>query len=144
MLRDGDELEVGGVRFVYICPSEAAEEQPADALDPALSNGDTTSPLPAAREKPKRSPTSIEKQAEAPQEAAPEPAPAEELPPMRDVAAEPPPGAPSRRPPRPCAPPPGPWRRRPAEKDVRRFIPVVVLGIIGVAALGVLIALFAV
>jgi pSer/pThr/pTyr-binding forkhead associated (FHA) protein len=153
-LRDGDELEVGGVRFVYLCPSEAPEEQaepPPPEVDPdADDGGEHTNALPLPREarpSPKRSPTSIEKQAEAPKPAAAEAGAAEpgaELPPLQDppapepvVEAAPPPPPPVRQN-RP------PVEEPPAERDVRRYIPVVVLGIIGVAALGVLIALFAV
>ena len=150
MLRDGDELEVGGIRFVYICPSEAPEEQgePVQA-DVEADEGESTNALANERERQrapiKRAPTAIVKQPEPEpkpvKEPEPEPEPAAELPPMKELAPEPePPPAPPPPPVRPSRPPED---VAPPDKDVRRFIPVVVLGIIGVTALVVLIVLFA-
>lgn len=143
MLRDGDELEVGGVRFVYICPSEAPEEQPEE--QPVLeSEGESGGAKGKGERAPlKRSPTAIVKEAEPPpkpSKSAEQPVaePPAELPPMNELAPEPPPPPPPPvRPNRPAV------EEAPPDKDVRRFIPVVLLGIIGVTALVVLIVLFA-
>ncbi|MFY0569514.1 FHA domain-containing protein [Archangium lansingense] len=160
-LKDGDELEVGGVRFVYVCPSEAPEEQ-SEALSVPIvastseNSSSSTHPLPAARERTssvKRSATSTEKPAEAEAEpeqeaeasssepAAEEPAAA---PAEQEAAAEPEP--PVEEPVRP-APPPPVRRSEPEddvsdEKDIKRYIPLVALGVIFLMAVGVLIALF--
>ena len=150
-LRDGDELEVGGVRFVYLCPSEAPEEQqePAPAeVDPDVDDGgEHTNALPLPKEvRPKRAATAIVKQAEEPKPEAGAEEPGAELPPMQ----EPPAPEPVVEAPPPAPPPPAPMPLRPnreetpAKPDLRQYIPVVVLGIIGLAALSVLIALFAV
>ncbi|PTL80492.1 FHA domain-containing protein [Vitiosangium sp. GDMCC 1.1324] len=160
MLRDGDELEVGGVRFVYVCPSEAPEEQAevlaaeVAAVSSAKEEASATNSLPAARERTgstKRAAAATEKpsEPEAAQAEAPEPEAAAEEPaaaqPEEQPAAqeEPPAEEPVR------APPSRPVRHEePAdeasEKDVKRYIPLVVLGVIGLMALAVLIALFAV
>jgi len=159
LLRDGDELEVGGVRFVYVCPSEAPEEQAEglSGLSPAVSSkeeGSSTQALPAARERtpPKRSPTAMNTPASEPEpaEAASEPAanePAEEpaAEPEEQQAAQ---EAPEEEPPeQEAAPQPTPLDEpaddeAPMTKDPKRLIPLVVLGVIGLAAVGVLIALF--
>jgi pSer/pThr/pTyr-binding forkhead associated (FHA) protein len=153
LLRDGDELEVGGVRFVYVCPSEAPEDQSevlAAEVASAVVSGDEASethPLPAAKERTpsgRRSATSTEKPAE------PEPEPAQAAEP--EAPAEQPAAAAPEEPP---APEPEPVRPAPvsmrrdepegaAEKDVKRYIPLVVLGAIGLVAVAVLIALFSV
>ncbi|WNG45674.1 FHA domain-containing protein [Archangium minus] len=159
MLRDGDELEVGGVRFVYVCPSEAPEEQAevlaAEVASATSGESNATNSPPAARER-----TSSTKRTAAPTEKPPEPVqaeaqeepeapaaaeePAAEPPeePEEPVAEEPPPEIPVRAP-----PPPRSGRRdeladEAPGKDVKRLIPLVVLGLIGLTALGVLIALF--
>jgi pSer/pThr/pTyr-binding forkhead associated (FHA) protein len=164
-LKDGDELEVGGVRFVYVCPSEAPEEQ-SEALSvqvAASSSEDSSSsthPLPAARERTpsgRRAAAATEKPAEeepaqeeaaassgepaAEEPAAGEPAEAQA---EQEPAAEPEPPV-EEEPVRP-APPPPVRRNEPeedvAEPDVKRYIPLVALGVIFVMAVGVLIALF--
>jgi pSer/pThr/pTyr-binding forkhead associated (FHA) protein len=166
-LRDGDELEVGGVRFVYVCPSEAPEEQAENlsGLSPAVvspDEGGSTQSLPAARDRTpsKRSSTSMEKEKSAsqaePAESSAEPAsaaaeepaaePEEQPAAQEEPAAEEPAQKVSPRQPKQPAP-----RSEPANdeavaaaavKDPQRLIPMVVLGVIGLAALGVLIALF--
>ena len=155
-LRDGDELEVGGVRFVYVCPSEAPEEQ-AEPLSSGLSAAGSgeevsaTKSLPAARERTpsKRSASSVSKsvsaaQAEEPSpEAEPEPAPPAEEPAAREEPPEPEP-EPVR-----AAPAPVPtYNREPAEDSPapgaakKPLIPLIILGVIGVVAVGMLIAIF--
>ena len=151
-LKDGDELEVGGVRFVYVCPSEAPEEQSEALAAPVVSSDNEpssrTHPLPAARERTpsgKRSGTSTEKPAEEEQEQEQEASsePAAEEQPEPEPAAEPEP--PVEEPVQP-APPPPVRRKEPenevAEPDVKRYIPMVALGVIFLMAVGVLIALF--
>ncbi|QRO00426.1 FHA domain-containing protein [Archangium violaceum] len=154
-LRDGDEVEVGGVRLVYVCPSEAPEEQ-AESLSPNLSasalsddEGNSTQSLPAARERtpPKRGTDKSAEEAKAQEAQAaakvaptPDPEPAEEPEPpaQEEPAAEEEPAQ--------VAPPvvakEEPADARSAVKDPKRLIPLVVLGVIGLAALGLLVALF--
>jgi pSer/pThr/pTyr-binding forkhead associated (FHA) protein len=150
-LRDGDEVEVGGVRLVYVCPSEAPEEQAeslsADLASSALSDEEvsSTQSLPVARERtpPKRGSDKSADEARAQEAQArtapePEPEPAEEPePPAREEPEEP----------AQAAPLPLESKEEPADvrspvKDPRRLIPLVVLGVIGLAALGLLVALF--
>lgn len=155
-LRDGDELEVGGVRFVYVCPSEAPEEQ-AEPLAPvgaaALSGdkGGSTQPLPAAPERPSARRAEPQEKPESPKlKAAPEPAeeePAVEEPEQEAAREEPPeqeePEQEEAAPEEPPAPADEPEDDPLAmAKDPKRLIPLVALGIIGLAALGVLVALF--
>jgi pSer/pThr/pTyr-binding forkhead associated (FHA) protein len=163
-LRDGDELEVGGVRFVYICPSEAPEEQAENlsGLSPAVPSkpeeGGSTQALPAVRERTpsKRSSTAMDKSASQaePAEAAAEPAtskaaeePAAEPEEQQAAQEEPPEEEPEQKP-SPRQPRQPASRDEPANdaaaavKDPKRLIPLVVLGVIGLAAVGVLIALF--
>jgi pSer/pThr/pTyr-binding forkhead associated (FHA) protein len=152
-LRDGDELEVGGVRFVYVCPSEAPEEQ-AESLSEMSAAGSVdevsaTKSLPAPRERTpaRRSPTSMGKSASEAQEEEPEPEPAPvEEPAEEPVAQE---TTPQEEPVAPPPPAPVPnYNARakqdetPVGKDPMRLIPLVVLGLIGLAAVGMLIALF--
>jgi len=157
-LKDGDELEVGGVRFVYVCPSEAPEEQ-SEALSVQVASSDEepsakTSPLPAARERPssgKRAAASTgnsaEEAAESEQEAAASSEPEAEEPAEAKPEPVAEPEAPVEEPVRPAPPPPAIRRNEPqqdevAEPDVKRYIPLVALGVIFVMAVGVLIALF--
>jgi pSer/pThr/pTyr-binding forkhead associated (FHA) protein len=164
-LRDGDELEVGGVRFIYVCPSEAPEEQAENlsGLSPAAASkadeGSSTQSLPAARERTpaKRGSTSMDKSVSQAEPAAEEPAASEAVeepaaePEEQQAAQEEEPAAEEEpeqevapRQPRRPAP-----RDEPADEDVvasvkdpKRLIPLVMLGVIGLAAVGVLIALF--
>ncbi|MFY0529980.1 FHA domain-containing protein [Archangium gephyra] len=156
-LKDGDELEVGGVRFVYVCPSEAPEEQ-SEALSVQVASSEEepssrTSPLPAARERPssgKRAAATgkpAEEPAEAEQEAAASGEPEAEEPAAAQPEPVAEPEAPVEEPVRPAPPPPVIRRNEPAqdevaETDVKRYIPLVALGVIFVMAMGVLIALF--
>ena len=148
-LRDGDELEVGGVRFVYVCPSEH-DEQPENlsGLSPAVPSPEeevsSTQSLPAARDRTpsKRSSTSMDKSASQaePAEAAAEPAASEAA--EEEPAEEEPEQKASPRQPRQPASLDEPADDEPMEKDPKRLIPLVMLGVIGLAAVGLLIALF--
>jgi pSer/pThr/pTyr-binding forkhead associated (FHA) protein len=152
LLRDGDELEVGNVRFVYVCPSEAPEEpaEPLPASAPSPSKGESTNsiPVPAVRSR-RPAPKPVEPAAEEPPKLAPLDVPAEEKAeePEPPVAATPEP--PEEEEPEPPPPPPPPRRVAPPpveelapEQDLRRYIPVVLLSIIGMVAIGFLISLF--
>ena len=148
-LKDGDELEVGGVRLVYVSPSEAPDES-ASLSDEPLPEADAegTQAIPVPREPPKRTGTStsvdnpLEAAASAEStQAAPEEPAQEEPPPALPVIEEPPP-----EPPRPMTS----SRQQlsaeaaePAPSGLQRIIPFVVLGVIGLMALGLMIAIFA-
>jgi pSer/pThr/pTyr-binding forkhead associated (FHA) protein len=163
-LKDGDELEVGGVRLVYVCPSEAPEEQsvsvPPSAAE-AESSSSPAKPRSGKRDKLARLPTTFLPQEEPRQEPPPEAAeaqeaPAEEKPPEQaPPPAEPPAdsGMPDAADAAPYAPPapltPLPDEEEVAEepvpllKDKGRLVPLVLLGVITLVALGLLIAVFA-
>ncbi len=152
-LRDGDELEVGGVRLVYVCPSEAPEE-PAAALSEelGLNKGGSTHALPALRgssssRKPAPAPEP-EPEEEQPKEEAPPPA-AEEPPAEEPEPEEPEPEEPEPEEPEDDEEPedePEDDDEEPSEGaggGIKRVIPFVLMGVIGLAALGLLVALFA-
>jgi pSer/pThr/pTyr-binding forkhead associated (FHA) protein len=150
-LRDGDELEVGGARFVYVCPSEAPEEN-AEPLSGVNAGGvdevSATKSLPVPRERtPSKRGAASRSSSEAQDE---EPAQAEEpAPPVEEPAAVPEPAAlesPRVEEPMPPAPLPT-YNREPAEDspasgNSRPVVPLIILGIIGVVAVGMLIAIF--
>lgn len=164
-LKDGDELEVGGVRLVYVCPSEAPEEQSVSMSPSAEGESASTSNRSRGkRGKLARMPTTFLPQEEPRQEPPPEPpeaeekqAPAEESP---SEQAEQPPAEPS---PDSGAPdaadaaplqPEAPLDPLPDEgeeveepvpllKDRARLVPLVLLGVITLVVLGLLIAVFA-
>ena len=158
-LRDGDELEVGGVRFVYLCPSEAPEEQveplaPVGAAALSGDKGGSTQPIPAAPERPsarraeaqeKPDPLKLKAAAAEPAvEEQPEEQPAaQEEPPEEEAPEEEAPEEEEAAPKKPPARVDEPEDEALAmAKDPKRLIPLVALGIIGLAALGVLVALF--
>jgi pSer/pThr/pTyr-binding forkhead associated (FHA) protein len=148
-LRDGDELEVGGVRFVYVCPSEAPEEQSEPLSGMNAGSVDEVSatkslPVPKERTPSKRSATSMSRtSSEQAEESAQseEPAPPVEEPAAPEPAALPPVEEPVR-------PAPVPTYKRgqaedsPTSGGSRPLIPLVILGIIGLMAVGMLIAIF--
>jgi pSer/pThr/pTyr-binding forkhead associated (FHA) protein len=151
-LRDGDELEVGGVRFVYVCPSEAPEEQsePLSGMNAgSVDEVSATKSLPVPRERTpaKRSSTSMSRASgEAQAEEEPEP-------PVEEPAAEPAPEpaaleSPPVEEPEPVPPTPVPaYTPQPAEDapesgNSKPVVPLIILGIIGVVAVGMLIAIF--
>jgi pSer/pThr/pTyr-binding forkhead associated (FHA) protein len=151
LLRDGDELEVGGVRFVYVCKSEAPEEhpEPLSADVPAGTEEATseTPHLPSPRLA-KRGAPAVEKKEEP--EPEPEPPPeepeapaAEEEKPEEDPEPPAPEEEPAPEPPAPVMEEDAPVESAPPEQGVKRYIPVMVLGFFGVVALGVLIVLMA-
>ncbi|WNG24989.1 FHA domain-containing protein [Cystobacter fuscus] len=155
LLRDGDELEVGGVRFVYVCQSEAPEEQPEPLLaDVPTGSGESTSETPALPAPRKRAPV-VEKKEEPPPEPEPEPAAeepeaaAEEEKPEEEESSEPeaeekPEEEESSEPEEEAAEEQAAVEESaPPEQGMKRYIPVMVLGLFGVVALGVLIVLMA-
>jgi pSer/pThr/pTyr-binding forkhead associated (FHA) protein len=155
-LRDGDELEVGGVRLVYVCPSEAPEE-PAEALAPDLgiSEGGSSQALPPLRDRTphsRRTAGSTEKSSDplqAKQEApaqAPPPAQEQEEPPEEEPESDAPEQKQSDDAPE-QEEPEAPEQEKEEEEEAgsdgggaRRLIPFVLMGVIGLAALGLLLA----
>ncbi|HYO56248.1 FHA domain-containing protein [Archangium sp.] len=133
-LRDGDELEVGGVRFVYVCPSEAPEEQ-AESLTAEVASTHSRRAATSTEEpaEPAHEPAQSEEDNSAPGEVEPEQESAAQQEPAEEEPVPPAPPLPVRRDePEDDAP----------EQDVKRYIPLVALGVIGLMAVGVLIALF--
>ncbi|OJH39340.1 FHA domain-containing protein [Cystobacter ferrugineus] len=155
LLRDGDELEVGGVRFVYVCKSEAPEEQAEPLLeDVSVGAGESTSETPFLPAPRKRAPA-VEKKEESAPEPEPEPEPAPEQPEAaaeEEKPAEEEPPAPEEEEKPAEEEPPAPEAEEeeapeeesaPPEQGIKRYIPVIVLGVFGAVALGVLIVLLA-
>ena len=129
-LKDGDELEVGGVRFVYVCKSEAPEEQPESLLeDVSVGSEESTSETPLMPAPRKRAPA-VEKKEEPPPEPEPEASEAEDKPEEEES-------------PEPEEEQAAVEESAPPEQGMKRYIPVMVLGLFGVVALGVLIILLA-
>lgn len=131
-LKDGDEVDVGGIRLLYVDPSEPPEPPPAQISRP----GESGRSLSAARERPKRpEPPKVEvKEEPPPPEPEPEPPPPEPEPePEPEPLPEPEPE------PEPEPPEDGLSRLG----DKRQLVPLVVMGIFGLIALGLIIALLA-
>ncbi|XXF76016.1 FHA domain-containing protein [Myxococcaceae bacterium GXIMD 01537] len=140
-LKDGDEVEVGGIRLLYVDPSEPPEA-PAEPVVRPSNSGVSSKPArerssPAARkpavvEEPKE-----EEKAEEPPPPEPEPAPPEPEPePEPEPAYEPPPPEPE-----PDPEPPEDGLSRLGDKQ--KLVPLVVMGLFGLVALGLIIALLA-
>lgn len=166
-LKDGDELEIGGVRLVYVSPSEAPEEQSVSAAPSAAeaeSSSSSTRSRSGKRGKLARMPTTFlppEEPKQEPPPAAPaaeeKQAPAEEKPPEQAPQPSAEPGADAgapeaaeaapKEPEAPLAPPPDESEELeepvPLLKDKARLVPLVLLGVITLVALGLLIAVFA-
>jgi pSer/pThr/pTyr-binding forkhead associated (FHA) protein len=147
-LKDGDELEVGGIRLVYVSPSEAPDESASLSEEPPPeADLEGTQAIPMPREPPRRTgtSTSVDKPGEEtsaePQQAASEEPAKEEPPPALPVMEESPP-----EPPRPLTSSRQQLNTESAEatpSGLQRIVPLVVLGVIGLMALGLMIALFA-
>lgn len=146
-LKDGDELEVGGIRFLYVDPSEPAEEPAPLATD--VKAAPPPSPSRAAPAVSRREMKAVE---EPPAE--PEPPPAEEPAPA-DAAApaseEPAPdaeAAPAEEPASPSAEVSLPDEdagggAMGAFKDKQKLVPLVVMGVVGLLFLVLMIAVLA-
>ncbi|SEK52750.1 FHA domain-containing protein [Stigmatella aurantiaca] len=141
-LKDGDELEVGSTRLIYVDPTDLPEpsvviphEPVDDGVDEEEEEHTPNQPLPRAPP-PKRPP-----KAEPP----PEPPPPEPPPPEPEpepVKAEEPP-APPPEPPRPIVrePPPEPVAAGGFTKQ--KLVPLVVMGVFALLAIGLIVALIA-
>jgi pSer/pThr/pTyr-binding forkhead associated (FHA) protein len=143
-LKDGDEVDVGGIKLLYVDPTEPPEPPPEPAPR-GEDGGSATKGLPSVRERPssvskrpvKEEPPKVEVKEEPKPEPEPEPVaeapPAEEPPPPEPVAPAPPPE------PEPEAPADGLSRLG----DKQKLVPLVVMGLFGLVALGLIIALLA-
>lgn len=134
-LKDNDELEVGGTRFLYVDPSEPAEEQVQLATD--IKKAPPPSPQRPVRKEVK------------PPEPEPEPAPPEPEPEPPEPEPEPEPLPPEPEEPiQPSAETSLPDEVAPrgalsALKDKQKLVPLVVMGVVGLAFLVLLIAVVA-
>jgi pSer/pThr/pTyr-binding forkhead associated (FHA) protein len=144
-LKDGDELEVGGIRFLYVDPSEPAEEPVPLATDAKAAP--PPSPSRAAPAVSRREMKAVE---EPPAE--PEPPPAEEPAPAEASAAEEPApdaeAAPAEEPASPSAEAPVPDEDAgggavSAFQDKQKLVPLVVMGVVGLVFLVLMIAVLA-
>jgi pSer/pThr/pTyr-binding forkhead associated (FHA) protein len=139
-LKDGDELEIGGIRLLYVDPTEPPEAPP-EPISRGQDGGSSTKGLPAVRERP----SSVARK------------PVVEEPPKVEVKEEPPPPEPEPQPepepePEPvaAAPPPEPEPEPEVPEDglsrlgdKQKLVPLVVMGMFGLVALGLIIALLA-
>jgi pSer/pThr/pTyr-binding forkhead associated (FHA) protein len=142
-LKDSDELEVGATRFLYVDPSEPAEEPVP------LSTDIKASPPPSPqRPGPSRQMKAVEEPAEEPAPPAEEPAP------QPEEAAESPDAASSEEPAPPAEEPASPSAEMsvPDEpgagsmsslKDKQKLVPLVVMGVVGLLFLVMMIAVLA-
>ncbi len=152
-LKDGDEVEVGNIRLLYVDPSDMSESSVVLPDEPVDSSGDDeeehTQNVPAVKVGSKR----------------PKPAPPKEEPPKEEAPKEAPPPEPAPEPaPEPVTsapvtdePPPPPTPVRPyvpdepmdngANKaggfDKQKMVPLVLMGVFALLALGLIIAVFA-
>lgn len=127
-LKDGDEVEVGGIRLLYVDPSEPPEAPPEPIAKPAGGSG--------MRPRVAKKPVEEAPKVEVKEEPAPEPPPEPEPVPEEPVAAEPPPPEPE-----PAPEPPEDGLSRLGDKQ--KLVPLVVMGLFGLVALGLIIALLA-
>ncbi|MCP3097635.1 FHA domain-containing protein [Myxococcus sp. K15C18031901] len=136
-LKDNDELEVGATRFLYVDPSEPAEE-PVQLAPEAKASPPPSPQRPAP---PRREPKVEEP--EPPPE--PEPAPVQEAaaeePAVEENAAEEP--APPYVEPAPVEEEPPAPGKFDALKDKQKLVPLIVMATVGLLFLGLMIAVFA-
>ncbi|MFY2557606.1 FHA domain-containing protein [Corallococcus terminator] len=134
-LKDNDELEVGGTRFLYVDPSEPAEEQVQLATD--IKKAPPPSPQRPVRKEPK--PPEPEPE---PEPAPPEPEPAPPEPEPEPLPPEPEePFQPSAETSLPDEVAPGGVMA--AFKDKQKLVPLLVMGVVGLVFLVLLIAVVA-
>ncbi|RKG58690.1 FHA domain-containing protein [Corallococcus sp. AB011P] len=138
-LKDGDELEIGSTRFVYVDPAEPPDE-PAVSLS-SESSAVVPAPSPPRPSPPKREePPPPEPEPEPQPE--PEPAPPEEQPASEDGSAssseEPQPDGGEEMPP----PEPEPAAVS-ALADKKKLVPLIVMGVVGLSFLVLMIAVLA-
>jgi len=160
-LKDGDEIEVGGVRLLYVDPSDASAPAVEIPEEPVPEDGgeeeeEHTQSLPAPRPSQvakKAKPKEDEPPAEEPpppEEPKEEEAPAPEPEPAPEPVPEPEPA------PEPVMEPPRPSRMRPRPDegaeggggrggglDVQKMVPLVLMGVFALVAIGLIIAVLA-
>ncbi|MBN8231397.1 FHA domain-containing protein [Corallococcus macrosporus] len=139
-LKDGDELEIGATRFVYVDPAEPPDE-------PAVSLSSESSAVVPAPSPPRPSPPKREEPPPPEPEPEPEPAPA---PPEEPAASEEPQPDGSSEEPQPDAgmgesmpepePEPAPVS---ALADKKKLVPLIVMGVVGLSFLVLMIAVLA-
>jgi pSer/pThr/pTyr-binding forkhead associated (FHA) protein len=164
-MKDGDELEVGNVRLLYVDPSDAAApavELPDEpvAEDEGGDEEEEHTPAPRAsavakKVKPKEEEPKVEEPPPPEEPKAEEPPPPEPEPepePVPEPAAElPPPEDPPA--PEPMEPPPPRMRPRPGDSmesggrmggfDAQKMVPLVLMGVFALLAIGLIIAVLA-
>ncbi len=138
-LKDGDELEVGATRFVYVDPTEPAEE-------PVQIAAELKAPPPPSPRRPRPEPKPEEPPPEESAEPAEEPAPPPEEPPAEEpepppeeepIAEEPPPPLSAEY---PVPDEPAPMGAMSALKDKSKLVPLVVMSLVGLVFLVLMIA----
>jgi hypothetical protein len=142
-LKDGDELDVGGIKLLYVDPSEPPEPPP-EPVQRGEDGGSATKGLPSVRERSSASRRALK-------EEPPKVEVKEEPPPEEPVAEEPPAEEPVPEPePEPAPPPPEPEPEPEAPADglsrlgdKQKLVPLVVMGLFGLVAIGLIIALLA-
>lgn len=150
-LKEGDEVEVGSTRLLYVDPSDTPEpsvvmpEEPLDNVGPGEEEENTQN-VPAVR--PSRKAKAPPKEEPKPEAPAPEDPPKQEPPPPEPepVAAEPPPEPDPMPPPEPM---PSYVPEEPAQSgnkmlaglDTQKMVPLAVMGVLALVVLGVIIAL---
>ncbi len=148
-LKDGDEVEVGSTRLLYVDPSEVSESSVVLPEEPLDEGGDEehTENTPPPRERPSASkrvgkaaaPPKEEPKPEEPKvEEPPPPAPEPEPPPPEEPAFPEPP------PPMMMMEPPEPMESSPSRLgglDTQKMVPLVLMGLFALFAFGLIIAL---
>ncbi|AGC44166.1 FHA domain-containing protein [Myxococcus stipitatus DSM 14675] len=143
-LKDNDEVEVGGTRFLYVDPAEPAEE-PVQLAPEIKKSPPPSPPRPApVRKEAKPEPEPEPEPEPAPPE--PEPAPAETS--SESSASEEPDSSSSEEPVQPSAETSLPDESAPSGamamlKDKQKLVPLVVMGVVGLVFLVLLIAVVA-
>jgi pSer/pThr/pTyr-binding forkhead associated (FHA) protein len=152
-LKDGDEVEVGNSRLLYVDPSDSSEpsvvmpDEPVDSGVGAEEEEENTQNIPAPKLSSRRPKPAPPKEATPPPEEPPKEEPPPPEPPPEPVAAPPPEDPP--------APPPAPVRPyvpdEPADSgaaaaggfDKQKMVPLVLMGLFALFAIGLIIAVLA-
>ncbi|NBC42974.1 FHA domain-containing protein [Corallococcus exiguus] len=137
-LKDGDELEIGATRFVYVDPAEPPDE-------PAVSLAAESSAVVPAPSPPRPSPPKREEPPPPEPEPEPAPAPPEEQPSSEDGSAsseEPQPDGGEEMPMPEPEPEPAPAAVS-ALADKKKLVPLIVMGVVGLSFLVLMIAVLA-
>lgn len=152
-LREGDELEVGNIRFLYVDPTDMSD--PAVPIPEDLSSGEEVEntdnniavPRTSIRRSAMKPAAADPSKEEPPKEEPPKEEPAQEEPPPaapEPIAAEPPKEEPPPPPPVPMPPMQDePEVRKVAGIDKQKMVPLVLMGLFALFALGLMIAVLA-